>query len=209
MKRLAAAFVPTAVVGLIVYRGVKSLLGDADVVAWSLLAGGVVILLFEEAYSGTCAFGGCGAWRRFSGWLGKAAFRITRGAPIDDPARMTYRQAVGLGLCQALAMIPGVSRSGATVIGGLALGLSRAAVVQFSFLLAVPTMLAATAYDLMKSATRFSGQDFGLLGIGFVAAYLVAWLVAKWFLRYVQGNDFRVFGVYRILAAVVYWLMIK
>jgi undecaprenyl-diphosphatase len=122
---------------------------------------------------------------------------------------MTYRQAIGIGLCQTLAMIPGVSRSGATVLGGLALGLSRAAIVQFSFLLAVPTMLAATAYDLYKSAPQFTGQDYGNLAVGFVVAFFVAWLVVKWFLRYVQGNDFRAFGVYRIFAAFAYWLLIK
>lgn len=209
MKRIAAAFVPTAVIGLIVYKGVKSMLGDADVVAWSLFIGGILILLFERAYSETCGFEGCGPCRVITRRLRRFGLWLRRKPPIDDPASMTYRQAMGIGLCQALAMIPGVSRSGATVIGGLTLGLSRSAIVQFSFLLAVPTMLAATAYDLMKSAPQFSGQDYGNLAVGFVVSFVVAWLVVKWFLRYVQSNDFRIFGYYRIVAAVVYFLIIR
>jgi undecaprenyl-diphosphatase len=207
VRRVLAAFVPTAVVGLVVYKGVKTLLGEADVVAWSLLVGGVLILIFEEAYARTAAprpwLGPVGAWLR------RLARRVTPGEPLDRLDAMTYRQALGIGLCQTLAMVPGVSRSGATVLGGLALGLSRRAIVEFSFLLAVPTMLAATAYDLYKEGASFTGADFGLLAVGAAVAFVVAWLVVKWLLAYVQRHDFRLFGAYRIAVAVAYWWLIK
>jgi undecaprenyl-diphosphatase len=185
--RLAAAFLPTAVVGFVVYKGVKALLGNADIVAWSLLIGGVFILLFEG--------------------LGRRRFATRPVAGLD---KLTYWQAAGIGLCQTIAMVPGVSRSAATVLGGLALGLDRRTAVDFSFLLAVPTMLAAAAYDLFKSRHEL---DFtaaaGPMLLGSVVAFVTALIVVKWLLRYVQNHDFRVFGWYRIGAAVVYWLVIR
>lgn len=185
--KLAAAFLPTAVIGLVVYKGVKALLGDADIVAWSLFVGGLFILLFE--------------------WLGRRRFAARPEIGLD---RLTYRQAAGIGLCQTLAMIPGVSRSAATVLGGLGLGVDRRTAVDFSFLLAVPTMFAAAGYDLLKSRHEldFAAAAAPVL-VGSIVAFVTALVVVKWLLRYVQTHDFSVFGWYRLGAAVVYWLVIR
>jgi undecaprenyl-diphosphatase len=101
-------------------------------------------------------------------------------------------------------MIPGVSRSGATIIGGLILNLSRSTIVEFSFLLAVPTMLAATLYDLYKNAATFAPQEFGVLAAGFITSFVFALLAVKWLLSYVRTNTFIPFGVYRILVAATF-----
>lgn len=199
MKRVVAAFLPTAVVGFVVYGGVKTLLGDADVVAWSLFLGGLVIIAAEELLARSAR-----GSLRLPAWLGSR-----RPAPVVDLAKMSFAQAVGIGLCQTLAMVPGVSRSAATVLGGLMLGLDRRAIVEFSFLLAVPTMLAATGYDLLKSAPDFASGDFGLLAVGMAVAFVTAWFVVKWLLSYIQRHDFRVFGYYRLFAAVAYWLFVR
>lgn len=209
MKRVAAAFIPTAIVGLIVYKGVKAMLGNADIVAWSLLIGGLIIIVFEAAYSADCPLGRCGLTRAWAARLGRWGRRLFPAKPLTEVRGMTYRQAVGIGLCQTLAMIPGVSRSAATVIGGLSLGLDRRAIVEFSFLLAVPTMLAASALDLLKSAPSFTAVEIDLLVIGFLTAFVTAWLVVKWFLNYVKRHDFTIFGFYRILAALAYWFLIR
>jgi undecaprenyl-diphosphatase len=101
-------------------------------------------------------------------------------------------------------VIPGVSRAGATIVGGLILGLSRSTIVEFSFLLAVPTMLAATSYDLLKNASAFEPQQFGILAVGFIASILVAILSIKFLLAYIRTNTFIPFGVYRILLALIF-----
>jgi undecaprenyl-diphosphatase len=101
-------------------------------------------------------------------------------------------------------MIPGVSRAGATIVGGLILGLSRSTIVEFSFLLAVPTMLAATLYDLYKNAATFAPQEFGMLAAGFISSFAVALIAIKFLLAYVRTNTFIPFGVYRILVAAAF-----
>ena len=109
-----------------------------------------------------------------------------------------------IGLFQSISMIPGVSRAGATIVGGLILGLSRSTIVEFSFLLAVPTMLAATLYDLYKNAATFAPQEFGVLAAGFIASFLVAIVAVKFLLAYVRTNTFIPFGIYRILVALAF-----
>ena len=179
IKRVAAAFIPTAVLGLIFYKFVKNvLLGNTHVVLWSLLLGGVVLVIFEMAH------------------------REKRDA-IDDIKRMTIMQAVIIGVFQSLAMVPGVSRSAATIIGGLCLGVSRKVIVEFSFLLACPTMAAATGLDLMKSAHDFSANQFSFLAVGFLAAFAVGVLSIQFLLFFVRNNNFISFGIYRIIAAVL------
>jgi undecaprenyl-diphosphatase len=121
---------------------------------------------------------------------------------------MSYKQSLLIGLFQAVAIIPGVSRSAATIVGGLTVGLKRTTIVEFSFLLAVPTMLAATLLDLYKNASTFSSSDTVNLGVGFITAFVVALFAIRFLLRFVRTHTFVPFGIYRIVAAVVFWFMI-
>lgn len=179
LKRVLVGFVPTGVLGLALHGVVKRhLLGSESVVLWSLLLGGVALIAFE---------------------------RLHRSVPGDmaDVRKITYRQAAVIGICQSLAMIPGVSRSAASVVGGLAQGIDRRTTVQFSFLLAVPTMLAATGLDLLKSAGSFSRDDAAAIAIGTVVAFVVAVIAIRFFLRFVRTHTFEPFGIYRIIVALV------
>src|SRR3989344_5386037 len=143
-RKVLFAFVPTAILGFIFYKLLKTyLLGNSMVVVWALALGGVALIVFEL-------------------WHKK---RLARG--LQDSG-ITLKKSFAIGVAQALAIIPGVSRSGATIVGGLMMGISREKIVEFSFLLAVPTMLAATAYDLYKNANSFSLDQFHILALGFV-----------------------------------------
>lgn len=182
MKKLVVAFLPTAILGFTLYRLVKQfLLGSPNVVLWSLFLGGIFIIVFEYLHR-------------------------EREDAVDDLSGITYRQAFLIGLFQSIAMVPGVSRSAATIIGGLALGLRRKTIVEFSFLLAVPTMLAATAYDLLKSGSAFSMDQMGFLAVGFVSSFIVALLSIKFLLSFIQTHTFIPFGIYRI-AFVALWVL--
>jgi undecaprenyl-diphosphatase len=191
MKRVAAAFIPTAIIGLLLYKLIKSyLLGNLWVVVVSLFIGGIILILFEL-------------------WLNRKD-RQTFGAEdtkLENLDKMSYKEAVTIGLCQTLSVIPGVSRSAATIVGGLALNMKREAIVEFSFLLAVPTMLAATGLDLIKSSPNFTVNEFGLLLVGFMVSFLVALLAIKTFLAYIRNNNFIAFGIYRIVVAIVFALV--
>jgi len=125
-----------------------------------------------------------------------------------DLESMTYRAAFFIGLFQALSVVPGVSRAGATILGGLLLGFKRTAIVEFSFLLAVPTMVAATSLDLFKHASLFSGSDFPLLFVGFATAFFVAITAVKFLLRYVETHTFLAFGIYRIVVAGLFFVFV-
>jgi len=125
---------------------------------------------------------------------------VKRVPEVDD---MTWLDALKVGFCQALALIPGTSRSGATIIGGLVLGLSRKAATEFSFFLAVPTLIAAGGYDLVKNRALLSASDMGLFGVGFVAAFISAFLCVRWLLRYIASHDFKAFAWYRIAFGLV------
>ncbi|MEI6650049.1 MAG: undecaprenyl-diphosphate phosphatase [Candidatus Moraniibacteriota bacterium] len=185
LKRLAVAFLPTAFVGLVLYRFIKSLFESPMTIVATLLLGGVAIILFER-------------------WL------KTR-KPVEETttgATMTYRQAFLIGVAQSVAVIPGVSRSGATIVGGLALGLSRTAITEFSFLLAVPTMTAAVGYDLLKNAGAFSSADLPVLAVGFFVSFVVAFVAVKSFLSFVKTHSFTGFGIYRIIAAIAFYLLV-
>lgn len=191
MKRVVAAFIPTAIIGLLLYKIIKTyLLSNLWVVVISLLVGGIVLIAFELWLT-----------RKERETFGLEDTRLER---LD---KMTYREAIIIGLCQSLAVIPGVSRSAATIVGGLALNIKRETIVEFSFLLAVPTMLAATGLDILKSSASFAVSEFGLLLIGFMVSFLVALLAIKTFLAYIKKNNFIVFGVYRIIVALVFALV--
>jgi len=182
ITKVVVAFLPTGIMGLTLYKLIKQyLLGSAQVVLWSLLIGGVLLIVFE-------------LWHR------------EREDAVGAVENISLRQALIIGCFQSLAMIPGVSRSAATIVGGLLLGLKRKVIVEFSFLLAVPTMLAATAYDLLKSGAGFSPDQFQFLAVGFVTSFVVALLSIKFLLRYIQTHTFIAFGVYRIVL-VLFWIL--
>lgn len=182
--RVFLAFIPTAIIGFIFYSLVKDfLLSSNEVVLVALFVGGLVLIIFE-------------LWHK------------EEELAVGEIENISLPKAFGLGVCQALAIIPGVSRSGATIIGGLAFGLKRTTIVEFSFLLAVPTMVAASGFDLIKSSIGWSGNEIGLLLVGLVTSFLVALLAIKTFLDYIQRHNFIIFGVYRIILAVVFGLLI-
>lgn len=179
LKRLSVAFIPTGIIGFTIYPFVKSHLLDSPVlIAVTLGLGGVVLIAFE-------------LWHK------------EHPEATTEVTEITYKQALFIGLFQSIAIIPGVSRSAATIIGGLWLGLSRPTIVAFSFLLAVPTMTAATGYDLLKNASQFSLNDFGVLAVGFITSFIVALAAIKWLLHYVRSHSFIAFGVYRICLAII------
>jgi len=180
LKLVAAAFIPTAVIGLAFYKLAKKfLIGNSAVVLWALFLGGIFLIIFELLHRG----------------------KEENPGGLSD---ISYKQAVIVGFFQSIAIIPGVSRSAATICGGLALGLKRKTIVEFSFLLAVPTMLAATVLDLFKSAGGFSCDQFIFLMAGFLVSFAVAILSIKFFLKFIQRHDFIVFGVYRIVLVLAF-----
>jgi len=180
LARVITAFIPTGIIGFALYKVVKTYFMDSEaIVLWSLFLGGVVLIVFELLHR-----------------EGDDA--------VADVEAIPYSKCALIGLFQSISMIPGVSRAGATIIGGLILGLSRSTIVEFSFLLAVPTMLAATLYDLYKNAATFAPQEFGVLAAGFIASFLVALLAIKFLLAYVRTNTFIPFGVYRIVVALAF-----
>lgn len=185
IKKLVVAFVPTGIAGLVLYPVLNGyLIGNELVVLSALFAGGVVLILFEK-------------------WQGPRE----DSAPIIPARELTYRQCMAIGLAQAVAIIPGVSRSGATIIGGLALGIARPTIVEFSFLLAVPTILAATAYSLYKGqAIAYTNGEWTLLAGGFVTAFIVSIVAIRWLLAFVRSHSFTAFGIYRIILALVLFL---
>lgn len=182
LLKIAAAFVPTAIIGFALHRIIKNVFFEStSLILWSLLLGGVFLIVFEYAHR-------------------------EKADAADDLSSVTYRQALAIGLFQSIAVIPGVSRSAATIIGGLLLGLKRKTIVDFSFLLAVPTMLAATALDLAKEGGGFTSADVGALAVGFLTSFVVALLAITWLLRFIKGHSFISFGVYRIIAAILFFL---
>lgn len=183
LKRLVVAFIPTGIIGFLLYSLIKDvLIGNPYIVVSALFIGGVLIILIEKIQK----------------------VPLTKEA---DVASLSYRNAFLVGLAQALAVIPGVSRSGATVMGGLLLGLSRTTILSFSFLLAVPTMVMATAYDLYKTPEVFLSLNLSLLAVGFVTAFLVALLTIRLALAFVRSHSFTLFGVYRIVLALVFYFV--
>lgn len=174
------AFIPAAVLGVLLASYVKHYLFNPAAVATALVVGGILILWLEN-------------WQQKTG-------RIPRVATMDD---MTWKDALGVGFMQCLALIPGTSRSGATIIGGMALGLSRTAATEFSFFLAIPTIFGATVYDLWKSREMLSTDGLPGIAVGFAVSFVSAIVVVRWLLRYVAHNDFKAFGWYRIVFGIM------
>lgn len=174
------AFVPAAVIGAAFAAAIKEYLFNSLTVAGALVVGGILILWIENR-------------------------QISKGAQprVQTMDEMSWKDAIGVGLLQCLAMIPGTSRSGATIIGGLVLGLSRTAATEFSFFLSIPTIFGATVFDLWESRDLLAGTSLTNLSVGFVMSFLSAVVVVRWLLRFVSNNDFRVFGWYRIVFGAV------
>jgi undecaprenyl-diphosphatase len=191
--KVCAAFLPTAIIGLLVHDLAKQyLLSSAPTVLWSLFLGGIFLIVFERWHGVMVSASNQDTLRRAQG-------------DTSDLKSITYKRAVVLGLFQSIAIIPGVSRSASTIVGGLLLGLNRKTIVDFSFLLAIPTMAAATGLDLLKSYDQFTSDDAMDLGIGFVVSFIVALASIKWLLGYIKNHSFQAFGVYRIMVALIAW----
>ena len=183
LKKVMAAFIPTAFLGLLFYKAIKkTLMQNEAVVLWALFIGGIFLIIFELLY------------------------RQKENA-VDNISDISYIQCIAIGLFQSVAFIPGVSRAAATIIGGLILGLKRKTIVEFSFLLAVPTMLAATGLDLLKSANCFSTGQFMFILTGLLTSFFVAMISIKFLLYFIKNHNFIPFGIYRIALAVIFFLM--
>ena len=172
---LLIAFLPAAILGLLFNRAIKAVLFAPVPVALAFVVGAFVIL-----------------------WVERRQRARPSAARIDDVDDVRWRDALKIGLAQAFALIPGTSRSGATIIGGMLFGLSRPAATEFSFFLAIPTLLAACAYDLVKNRALLSTDDLQGFAIGFAAAFVSAFFCVRWLIRYVSGHDFVPFAWYRI-----------
>ena len=178
---LVAAFIPAAIVGLLAHNWIEQYLFSAKTVAMSLIIGGIIILVVET-------------------WPKRVT--ITQLEHIGLPA------AVGIGIAQCVALIPGMSRSGSTIVGGLLIGLDRRVATEFSFFLAIPTMFAATGYKLIQSFHLFTAHDAFALLVGMFVSFFVAWAVIASFLTYVKQHTLKVFGYYRITLGTLLFLVL-
>jgi undecaprenyl-diphosphatase len=173
---LAVGFLPAALLGLAFAGAIKQHLFHALPVAAAFIAGGFIILWVERA---------------------------PRRATVESVDDMTWKDALKVGLAQSFALIPGTSRSGATIIGGMLFGLSRRAATEFSFFLAVPTLIAAGAYDFYKHRALLDTGDLGVFAVGFAVSFISAFFCVRWLLRYIAAHDFSAFAWYRIVFGVV------
>lgn len=186
LRNLVVAFIPAAVIGLALHKQIEGMLGRPMVVAWALVLGGIAILIVE---------------------------RLVKSATIHGIAEIPLVRVIGIGFIQCISMIPGVSRSGATIMGALSLGVERRTAAEFSFFLAIPTMLGATALELAKNRDAIVSARVGWdeIGIGFVTAFIVAILVIKAFVGIVSKHGFAPFAWYRIIAGIgaIAWLSLR
>ena len=183
-RNVLLGVVPSMAIGFIVYDYVKAMLESPTIVAVALIVGGIAILFIE---------------------------RLVKRPRWESVEGMSWTTALGIGFIQCLSMIPGVSRSGATIIGALSLGVERRTAAEYSFFLAVPTMLAASGYDLFKSGAQLSGGAWETIAIGFVVSFLVALVVIRWFIAIVSRMGFAPFAWYRIAVGslALAWLALR
>ena len=180
---LLVGFIPAAIAGLLFNDKIDQLLERVDVVGWMLIMGGVVLLFMDKLFSAST---------------------------MEEMAPVSYRQSFKIGLFQCIALVPGVSRSAATIIGGITQGLSKKTAAEFSFFLAVPTMLAATCYKLLKyylEGNSFGQEEISFLLIGNVVAFAVAMIAIKYFITFLTQHGFKLFGYYRIAAGIILLLL--
>jgi undecaprenyl-diphosphatase len=184
---IVIAFLPAAAVGALTHKWIKAVLfGSPTIIAWALILGGIVLIIIE---------------------------RLPKKVTTTEVTHISFGQALGAGVAQITSLVPGVSRSGATIVGGLLGGVDRPAATRFSFYLAIPTLLAATLFDLVTSLDQLTTNDLGRLALGLVVAMVTAWISIDWLLRYVARNTFVSFGIYRIgigililILVAVHWL---
>ena len=176
-QKLFIAFLPLAIVGFIFKDQIKMLF-TIEVVASMFIIGGILFLLLEYFYEEK-------EWH------------------VSDVEQVSYKQALWVGIAQIFSLIPGTSRAGATIVGGLLVGLDRKASAEFSFLLAIPVMAAVTGYDLLKHYQDFADANWGPFIVGFITAFIVAYLTIKLFLAFIQRFTFVAFGIYRIIFGVI------
>jgi undecaprenyl-diphosphatase len=176
VRNILLGFLPSAVIGALAYKFIKAMLGAPSVVAWALVIGGIAILVIEK---------------------------MTKTITTESVESMNWRTSLGIGFIQCLSMIPGVSRSGATIMGGLLLGVERKTAAEFSFFVAVPTMMGATALALYKEGAALAAADISNIAIGFVISFVVAAIVIKGFMAIVTRYGFAPFAWYRIVVGIV------
>jgi len=180
--KLFVAFLPLAIVGFI-FKDVIKTLFNVETVAWMFIIGGVLFLVVEYFYT-------------------------EKEHHIKDVEKVSYTQALWVGIAQIFSLVPGTSRAGATIIGGMLSGLDRKTSMEFSFLLAIPVMAAVTGYDLLKHYQDFADANWGAFIIGFITAFVVAYVTIKLFLVFIQRFTFVAFGVYRIIFGVILLMII-
>lgn len=177
--KLLVAFIPTAIIGFLAYDFIKAYLFNPLVVSISLILGGVVLI-----------------------WIDKRV--VSKQTEVDTLENIPHKNAFYIGLMQCLSMIPGTSRAAATIIGGVFNKLDKKQATEFSFLLAIPTMFAATGYDLIKTPIKFTNNEILLLTIGLIFAFISAWVAVKIFLKIVENYGFKHFGYYRIIIGLIF-----
>jgi undecaprenyl-diphosphatase len=182
--KLGIAFIPTGIIGFLAYPYIKTYLFNPIIVTISLILGGIVLILIDRKV-------------------------VNQKSETDTLENISYKNAFFIGLFQSISMVPGVSRAAATIVGGIFNKLDKKQAIEFSFLLAVPTMFAATGYDLYKTSVVFSGHEIILLIIGLVVAFITALIAVKVFVRIVQNYGFKYFGYYRIIIGILFLLLIK
>ena len=181
-KRLIIAFIPTGALGFLLYKIIKGLFSPV-IVSVMLVLGGIIFILVEKFYN-------------------------EKEHSIKNLEEIPYLKAFFIGVFQSFAMIPGTSRSGATIIGGLLLGLNRKTAAEFSFLLAVPTMLVATTYDTLKHFDEYQFDNWLTLGTGFITAFVFAIITIKLFLKFISSHNFIPFGIYRIIMGLLFLIFV-
>lgn len=183
-KKVIAAFVPTAIIGFILGKFIKHFLVSNEYLTLAaLFIGGILLIILELIYK-------------------------EKDHHVEKIENISYKNAVIIGFSQAIAVIPGVSRSAATIISGLFLGTKRKTAVEFSFLLAIPTMLAASAFDLKDANFAFTSNEVLLMSVGFIGSFLSALIAVKFFLGFIKNHTFIPFGVYRIILSVLFYFLI-
>ncbi len=182
-KKITAAFIPTGIIGFVLYKIIKQYLFNPYIVAVSLVVGGILIIIIEKIMS-------------------------SKDAVIEKMENVSYKKSVFIGIMQSLAVIPGTSRSAATIIGGLFAGMDRKTAVEFSFLLAIPTMFAATGYDLFKSGVHLDASQWHLIAIGFIVSFLSAIVAVKSFIAFISRFSLISFGVYRVIIGLLFLFLV-
>jgi len=177
-KKIILAFIPVGAVGFLFYKHIKALFADAYVTPTMFIVGGIVFQIVERFYR-------------------------EEAAHVTDMEGLSYRQALWIGVAQVFSLIPGTSRAGATIVGGMLVGLNRTASAEFSFLLALPVMVAASGLELLKHYREFGESNWLHLGIGFAVAFVVAYLTMKLFISFLARFTFVGFGVYRIIFGII------